>query len=47
MPVFGGVLTDEEIIAALSYVKARWPEDLRRRHDELNRVVTRAEVARK
>ena len=41
MPIFDGVLTDEEIIAALSYIKAQWPEDLRRRHDELNRVFRR------
>ncbi|UVC13221.1 c-type cytochrome [Mesorhizobium onobrychidis] len=38
MPAFGGILTDAEIIAALSYIKSRWPDDLRRRHDELNRV---------
>ena len=47
MPIFDGVLTDEEIIAALSYIKAQWPEDLRRRHDELNRVFQRTEVRKK
>jgi mono/diheme cytochrome c family protein len=36
MPVYGGVLSDEEIVAVLSYIKANWPEDVRRRHDELN-----------
>lgn len=46
MPKFGGLLTDEEIIAALSYVKAQWPDDLRRRHDELNRVSQRTNSAR-
>ncbi|RWP31981.1 c-type cytochrome [Mesorhizobium sp.] len=38
MPAFGGILTDADIIAALSYIKSRWPDDMRRRHDELNRV---------
>ncbi|WP_287105511.1 c-type cytochrome [Mesorhizobium sp.] len=43
MPAFGGLLTDADIIAALSYIKSRWPEDMRRRHDELNRVFARRE----
>jgi mono/diheme cytochrome c family protein len=38
MPVFENVLTDDEIVAALSYIKAQWPEDMRRRHDSLNRA---------
>lgn len=38
MPIFGGVLSDGDIIAALSYIKSQWPEDVRRRHDQLNRV---------
>ncbi|MER8435494.1 cytochrome c [Mesorhizobium sp. M1312] len=41
MPAFGGILTDADIIAALSYIKSRWPDDVRRRHDELNRVFAR------
>ncbi|TIP71767.1 MAG: cytochrome c [Mesorhizobium sp.] len=43
MPAFGGILTDADIIAALSYIKSRWPDDVRRRHDELNRVFARRE----
>lgn len=43
MPAFGGILTDAEIIAALSYIKSRWPDDMRRRHDEPNRVLARRE----
>jgi mono/diheme cytochrome c family protein len=39
MPVFGGTLSEEEIIAVLSYIKSKWPEDVRRRHDQLNRVM--------
>jgi S-disulfanyl-L-cysteine oxidoreductase SoxD len=36
MPVYDGVLSDAEIIAVLSYIKSRWPADIRRKHDELN-----------
>ncbi len=43
MPAFGGILSDADIIAALSYIKSRWREDMRRRHDELNRVFERRE----
>ncbi|MCR9121075.1 MAG: cytochrome c [Phyllobacteriaceae bacterium] len=38
MPAYQGVLTDDEIIAILSYIKSTWPEDVRKRHDELNRI---------
>lgn len=37
MPNYEGVLSDAEIVAVLSYIKSTWPEDVRRRHDELNR----------
>jgi len=33
MPAYEGVLTDEEIIAALSYVKSTWPTDIQARQD--------------
>ncbi len=36
MPVYDGVLTDDEIIAVLSFIKSTWPDDLRQYHDELN-----------
>jgi S-disulfanyl-L-cysteine oxidoreductase SoxD len=36
MPAYEGVLSDAEIVAVLSYIKARWPADIRRKHDELN-----------
>ena len=36
MPTYEGVLSDEEIIAVLSFIKSRWPEDVRNRHDEMN-----------
>jgi mono/diheme cytochrome c family protein len=41
MPVYAGVLSDAEIVAVLSYIKANWPEDIRRRHDELNAMEAR------
>ena len=36
MPAYGGVLSDADIVAVLSYIKATWPADIRRKHDELN-----------
>lgn len=36
MPVYDGVLSDEEIIAVLSWIKAQWPSELQARHDEIN-----------
>ena len=36
MPVYDGVLTDEEIVAVLSYIKSTWPEDIRARHDDMD-----------
>jgi mono/diheme cytochrome c family protein len=36
MPAYEGVLADAEIVAVLSYIKAQWPADIRRKHDELN-----------
>jgi mono/diheme cytochrome c family protein len=36
MPVFEGVLSDEEIVAVLSWIKAQWPAEVRARHDQVN-----------
>jgi len=36
MPVYEGVLSDEEIIASLSWIKAQWPPSVREKHDQLN-----------
>jgi mono/diheme cytochrome c family protein len=41
MPAYDGVLSDDDIIAVLSFIKSRWPTDVQRRHDELNRVYAR------
>lgn len=35
MPAYEGVLSDEEILAALSYIKSRWPDEVRARHDAM------------
>lgn len=37
MPIFDGVLSDEEIIAVLSFIKSTWPQEVRARHDEMER----------
>jgi len=36
MPGFEGTLSDQEIIAALSYIKSRWPQRMREQHDLRN-----------
>ena len=35
MPVFGGVLSDDEIWAVLAYIKSSWPSDIRKAQREL------------
>lgn len=41
MPAYEGELTDEEIIAVLSFVKSKWPEEVQRRHDQVNQSANR------
>ncbi|MTI00160.1 cytochrome c [Roseibium sp. RKSG952] len=36
MPAFGGMLSDQDIIAVLSFIKSRWPEEIRLQHDALD-----------
>jgi S-disulfanyl-L-cysteine oxidoreductase SoxD len=36
MPIYDGVLSDEEIIAVLSWIKSRWPASVREKHDQIN-----------
>lgn len=36
MPGFEGVLSDEDILAVLSWIKSRWPASIRKQHDEIN-----------
>jgi len=35
MPIYDGVLDDEEIVAVLSFIKSTWPATIRERHDRL------------
>ena len=41
MPGFEGTLSDDEILAVLSYIKSRWPPEIRERHDQINRQAAR------
>ncbi len=36
MPIYDDVLSDNEIVAVLSWIKAQWPPEIRQRHDEIN-----------
>lgn len=36
MPAYEGVLSDAEIVAALSWIKSRWPSQVRDKHDQMN-----------
>ena len=42
MPAYEGVLSDAEIIAVLSFIKSTWPQDIRRRQDEVNAAAREA-----
>lgn len=37
MPAFGGALSDEQIWAALAFIKSTWPEPVRQRQESMNR----------
>lgn len=39
MPAYRDILTDEEIIAVLSYIKSTWPDAIRAGHDRLDEAV--------
>ena len=36
VPVYDGILSDEEIIASLSYIKSTWPDEVIEIHDKIN-----------
>lgn len=36
MPAYEGVLSDEEIVAVLSWIKSHWAPEIRERHDAIN-----------
>mgnify|MGYP006083468161 FL=1 len=35
MPAYENILSDEDIVAVLSYIKSTWPEEIIKRHDRL------------
>ncbi len=37
MPGYGTILSDGDIVAVLSFIKASWPREIRERHDDINR----------
>ncbi len=37
MPAYGDVLSDREIIAILSFIKAQWPRDIQARQESITR----------
>ena len=36
MPAYAGILSDEDIVAVLSFIKSTWPGKTQRRHDDIN-----------
>lgn len=42
MPVYEGVLSDADIIAVLSWIKAQWPAAIRQKHDQMNAQAAKA-----
>ncbi|MEX0343781.1 MAG: cytochrome c [Rhizobiaceae bacterium] len=36
MPEFDEHLSDEDVIAVLSYIKSKWPRNIREQHDKVN-----------
>ena len=36
MPAYKDVLSDEEIIAVLSYIKSTWPKKIKEIHNNIN-----------
>jgi len=36
MPAFEGTLSDDDIVDVLSYIKSRWPDEIRKRNDQMN-----------
>lgn len=41
MPGYDGTLSDDQIIAVLSYIKSTWPAPVRERHDRMNEQARR------
>ena len=43
MPAYADVLGDEDIVAVLSYIKSRWSQKIRARHDRINEAAKNRE----
>ena len=41
MPAYEGVLSDAEIVAVLSWIKAQWPREIRRKQEEVDAAAQR------
>lgn len=41
MPAYEGVLSDAEIVAVLSWIKAQWPGEIRRQQEEVDAAARR------
>ncbi len=41
MPVYDGALGDDDIVAVLSWIKSRWPPEIRDKHDQINQATSR------
>ena len=41
MPAFGGVLSDEQILAVLAYIQSRWPKQVMEARAEMLRAQAR------
>jgi len=44
MPAFDGLISDQDIIAVLSYIKSTWPAEMQARHDLLNASLRQQEA---
>lgn len=40
MPAYADVLSDEQIVAVLSFIKSRWPKEIQKRHDRMNQAAS-------
>jgi mono/diheme cytochrome c family protein len=38
MPAFEGRLSDDDVLAVLSFIESTWPPNIRRRHDAINQA---------
>lgn len=38
MPPFAGTLSDRQIAAALAYIKSTWPDDIRKKHAQIDKA---------